>query len=240
VRAGTITLRLDDLLVGIDVDTDEALDRCRSDFAPWIDDTQPDIPAAFDLRFGASGAPSTGVRAVPQLRAGASVVARSRSVDDVVDALDSILGGVRASRATPERVWTVLRPFVRGGHAVLVDARAPMLVNDPLLARAGIIEIPTWAVAVARADGGSGAVLDVPESLTGGSAARRCELVGVVTVGDAAEGGAGAVLARYGARHTSPTWFRTLGALLDDDRLVAAADRVAARHALEQLLPASR
>ncbi len=211
------------------------LERCRAAFAEWIDDTQPDITPAFDLRFAeiADG----GVRSVPQLRLGASVVARSRSTDDVVAALDSILGGVRAQRVQPDRTWIFLRAFVHGERVVLVDARAPMLVNDPLLARAGIVEIPTWAVAVTELDGGTRAVVDVPAALTDAAGERRLELVGLVTVGEIADAaGAGEVLARYGARHTSPTWFRTLDALLDDDQFAATTDRVAARHAIERLL----
>ena len=65
VGAGTITLRLDDLLVGIAVDTVDTLDRCRVAVAPWIDDTQPNITPAFDLRLaedrGWSGAFSAAV-----------------------------------------------------------------------------------------------------------------------------------------------------------------------------------
>ena len=173
---------------------------------------------------------------MPQLRLGASVVARSRTADDVLAALDSILGGVRVQRVQPDRTWIFLRAFVHGERAVLVDVRAPMLVNDPLLARSGIVEIPTWAVAVTELDSGTRAVVDVPAPLTGPSAGHRFELVGLVTVreiDDAA--GAGAVLARYGARHTSPAWFRTLGALLDHDRVAATTDRVTARHAIERL-----
>jgi hypothetical protein len=99
------------------------------------------------------------------------------------------------------------------------------------------VEIPTWTLAVTRLDGGSRAVVDVPAALTGTPAGGRFELVGLVTVGETTDPvGAGAVLARYGARHTSPTWFRTLGALLDHDRFVVTTDRVTARHAIERLL----
>ena len=156
---------------------------------------------------------------------------------DVLAALDSILGGVWAHRVQPDRTWIFLRAFVHGERVVLVDARAPMLVNDPLLARSGIVEIPTWAVAVTELDGGTRAVVDVPAALTDGSAERRFELVGLVTVGETdAAAAAGVVLARYGARHTSPTWFRTVDALLDDDRFLTATDRVTARQAIGGLL----
>ena len=225
------------MLVGIAGDTIDTLDRCRAEFAPWIDGTQPDITPAFDVRLAERDGGA--VRSVPQLRLGASVVARSRTADDVLAALDSILGGVRAHRVQPDRTWIFLRAFVHGERVVLVDARAPMLVNDPLLARSGIVEIPTWAVAVTELDGGTRAVVDVPAALTDGSAERRFELVGLVTVGEAADAAAGVVLARYGARHTSPAWFRTLGALLDDDRFATTTDRVSARHAIERLLSVS-
>ena len=236
--AATITLRLDDLLVGIAGDTVDTLERCRAAFAPWVDDAHRDIPQAFDLRL--AGNDGGAVRSVPQLRLGGSVVARSRSADDVVAALDSILGGVRARRAQPDRTWMFLRAFIRGDRTVLVDARAPMLVNDPLLARAGIVEIPAFAVAVSELEAGKRAVVDVPAALTGTRAGDRFELVGLVAAGEAADsfeaGGASVVLARYGARHTSPTWFRTVGALLDDDRFLTAADQVTARRAIGALL----
>jgi hypothetical protein len=118
-----------------------------------------------------------------------------------------------------------------------------MLVNDPLLERAGIVEMPTWAVALTESDDDTPAAIAVPTALTEPSPDRRFGLVGLVAVGehglDLGDGGAGSVLARYGARHTSPVWFRSLEALLDDDRVVAATDRVAARHAIERLLAAS-
>ncbi len=236
--AGTITLRLDELLVGIAGDTLDTLDRCRAEFAGWVDDTQPGITPAFDLRL--AEADDGGVRSVPQLRLGASVVARSRSGRDVITALDSILGGVHAQRVQPDRTWVFLRVFVHGERAVLVDARAPMLVNDPLLARAGVVEVPTWAVAITEPAGALRAAVDVPPALRGGGTDHRFQLVGLVTVGENSDGGgAGSVLARYGARHTSPTWFRTLGTLLDDDRFLTVADRVTARHAIEGLLSVS-
>jgi hypothetical protein len=240
VRAGSVTLRIDDLLVGIACDAVGTLQRCRRTFAPWVDDSQPNITPAFDLRLARTATDAAGVRSVPQLRLGASVAARSRSVGDVVSALDSILGGVRAHRSSPERTWTVMRPFVRGQRAVLLDARSPTLVNDPLLARAGIVELPTWVVAVTEPDGDGPVVLEVPAPLAAPGADQRYELLGVVAV-DATAGAdtAGAVLARCGARHTSPAWFRTVTDLLDHDRFVTTADRVAARRAIGDLLGAS-
>jgi hypothetical protein len=49
-------------------------------------------------------------------------------------------------------------------------------------------------------------------------------------------GRTGAMLARDAAHHTSPDWFRTLGALLDVDRFLTVTDRVAARRSIELLL----
>lgn len=179
--AGTITLRIDDLLVGIVGDNDDMLRRCRDAFTEWVDDTHPDVAPAFDLR--AAGDEDAGRRSLPQLRLGGSLVARSRSLDDVVDALDSILGGLRSQRAQPDRTWSALRVFASGDRAVLVDARAPALVNDPLLERSGIVELATWAVAVGDGDPPT---IEVPGPLTRttGSMAARLELVGLVVLDD--------------------------------------------------------
>jgi hypothetical protein len=180
VGAGTITLRIDDLLVGIVGDSDDTIRRCRDTFAEWVDDTHPDVAPAFDLR---AAGEDPGRRSLPQLRLGGSLVARSRSLDDVVDALDSILGGLRSQRAQPDRTWSALRVFASGDRAVLVDARAPALVNDPLLERSGIVELATWTAAVGD---GNPSTIEVPGPLTRatGSMPAHLELVGLVLLDD--------------------------------------------------------
>ena len=103
---------------------------------------------------------------MPQLRIGRSLLARSRRADDVVIALDHVLGGVLA-RQDDARRWLGLRTFVVGDRAVLVDATPPALTADPRLARAGVTELPTWSVAV------DGDTVLVPPPLTAAVATRR-------------------------------------------------------------------
>ena len=69
------------------------------------------IPWAFSLRLGPRQRRRRGPRAVPQLRIGSRLVARSRRPDDVVSALDHVLGGVLA-RQDDTRRWLGLRTFV--------------------------------------------------------------------------------------------------------------------------------
>jgi len=237
VRAGTITLRIDDVLVAVGVDSDEGLATVRAAFGDWVDDTQPDVAPTFDLRLVES--PDRRARSVPQLRRGASVVARSRSADHVIAALDSMLGGVCLHRSDHSRTWTFLRPFVAGRRMVLVDARAPMLVNDPMLERAGIVELATWVVAITGSEPDSGGLIaEVPPSLSAiPDVSAAYDLVGMVLVDRALGGQApGALLARYGARHTSPEWFRAIADLLAGDRIVTSPDRIAARQSITALL----
>jgi hypothetical protein len=151
VWADTVTLRVGDQLVGVRADTDATAATIRNTFAAWLEPTatgeqgEP-IPWAFSLRLDTARS-DRGPRAVRQLRIGRSLLARSRRPDDVVSALDHVLGGVLA-RQDDTRRWLGLRTFVAGDRAVLVDAASPALKADPRLARAGVTELPTWSVAV--------------------------------------------------------------------------------------------
>ena len=237
MRAGTITLRVGERLVAVGCDTSATYGVCRERFADWLDESQPDIEVAFDLRLdevGRKTATRGAPRPVPQLRLGSTAVARSRSADEVMAAFDSMLGGVLASQ-DETRTWLWLRPFVTAERMVLVDATAPMLVNDPGLARTGISELPTWMVALDVAPGG-GVVVDVPAPLTRTTNARRFDLVGLVGVTPDPPTTDGELLSRYGARHTAVEWFRTANALAGEQRLIAAPDAVAARRAIVGLL----
>jgi hypothetical protein len=188
---------------------------------------------------------------VPQLRIGRRLLARSRRPDDVVSALDHVLGGVRA-RQDDDRRWLGLRTFVAGDRAVLVDAAPPALTADPRLARAGVTELPTWSVAVARD------IVVVPPPLTatadadGGRGSTHL-LVGLVGL-DACSHGAdadasdhhavhhptnpGALLARFAARHPSTEWFHTVEELVSDGCVHATTDRTAAAAKIRRLLVA--
>ena len=161
-----MTLRVGDQLVGVRADTDDTAQRIRSLFAGWLEpdasgDHGEPVPWAFSVRLDPdhdSGA-DRGPKPVPQLRIGRSLLARSRRADDVMNALDHVLGGVLA-RQDDRRRWLGLRTFVTGDRAVLVDAAPPALTADPRLARTGVAELPTWSVAV---DDGT---VVVPPSLT--------------------------------------------------------------------------
>ena len=91
------------------------------------------MPWAFSLRLDTAQT-GRGPRAVPQLRIGRRLLARSRQADDMVTALDQVLGGVLARQDDTPR-WLGLRTFVAGDRAVLVDASPPALTADPSLAR---------------------------------------------------------------------------------------------------------
>ena len=162
-----MTLRVGTQLVGLRADTDATLERLRALFAAWIDDAHPDVPWLFDVRLdtGRRNRPADAVavrgpRPVPQLRVGQVLLARSRTTDDVLRALASVLGGVLA-RQDDARVWSGMRPFAGKDHIVLVDAQPPALTADPTLALAGIRELPAWNVAI------EGPIVHVPPPLAG-------------------------------------------------------------------------
>ena len=187
---------------------------------------------------------------MPQLRLGSRLVARSRRPDDVVSALDHVLGGVLARQDDTHR-WLGLRTFVCGHRAVLVDAAPPALTADPRLARAGVSELPTWSVAV------EGDTVLVPPPLTAepstadGGGALAYRLVGLVGLDicshdadtDAGDHQAvhhptnpGALLARFAARHPSSEWFHTVERLVDVGCVHATTDRTVAAERIRRLL----
>jgi hypothetical protein len=255
VWADTVTLRVGDQLVGVRADTDATAATIRTVFAAWLEPAVTDehgepVPWAFSLRLDPDSA-GRGPKAVPQLRIGRRLLARSRRPGDVVSALDHVLGGVLA-RQDDDRRWLGLRTFVAGDRAVLVDAAPPALTADPRLARAGVTELPTWSVAVAH-----DSVL-VPPPLTAtsnadGGAEHSYVLVGLIGL-DACTHGAdadasdhvalhhptnpGALLARFAARHPSTEWFHTVEELVADGCVHATTDRTAAAGTIRRLLVA--
>lgn len=252
-----MTLRVGDQLIGIRPDSDATAERLRTEFAAWLETTpavvggEP-VPWAFSLRLDTDHA-GRGPTPVPQLRIGQRLLARSRRPDDMVSALDHVLGGVLA-RQDDSRRWLGLRTFAAGDRAVLVDATPPALTADPRLARSGVTELPTWSVAV---DGDS--VL-VPPPLTATAAAdwgagSGYALVGIVGLdacshgvgADAADRNAehqaahhptnpGALLARFAARHPSNEWFHTVEELVADGCVNATTDRIVAGGQIRRLL----
>jgi hypothetical protein len=120
---------------------------------------------------------------------------------------------------------------------VLVEADPPMLVNDPVLARSGIVELPTWSVAVEPgANENTAPTIHVAAPLSDPGGAGRFELAGIVGVlGDPPTGDAG-LLARYATRHPSSDWFRTVRGLIEGQQLLTATDCADARSAITRLL----
>jgi hypothetical protein len=266
VWADTVTLRVGDQLIGVRPDTDATAARIRTTFAAWLEPAaagahgEP-VPWAFSLRLAADHHTNHGTvragrgpKAVPQLRIGRSLLARSRRPDDMVTALDHVLGGVLA-RQDDTRRWLGLRTFVVGDRAVLVDAAPPALTADPTLARAGVTELPTWSVAV------DGDTVFVPLRLTanasavagGGRAGSGFVLVGLVGLDPCSHGAdveaaehravhhptnPGALLARFAARHPSNEWFHTVERLVADGRVSVSTDRAVAAEQIRRLLVA--
>ena len=186
--------------------------------------------------------------------------------DDMVIALDHVLGGVLA-RQDDARRWLGLRTFVVGDRAVLVDAAPPALTADPRLARAGVTELPTWSVAV-----------DGDTVLRPATAHRRRQRPDVRRIGvgvplrigrarrarrlqprrprrwrrrrhgrPPADHQAvhhpttpGALLARFAARHPSNEWFHTVEGLVDGGCVHATTDRAAAAEQIRRLLARRR
>lgn len=245
-----MTVRVGEQLVGVRPDTDATADRIRAVFAAWVEPDET-VPWAFSLRLETERS-GRGPRAVPQLRLSQRLLARSRAAEDVMNALDHVLGGVLA-RQDDTRRWLGLRTFTVGDRAVLVDASPPALTADPQLTRAGVTELPTWTVEV------EGDVVTVPPPLTaesgaGGGAGTAHRLVGLVgldacshAVDDPDHDHAdhlaahhptdpGAVLARFAARHPSTGWFHTVEQLVTDGRVHATTDRTVAADQIRRLL----
>lgn len=249
-----MTLRVGTQLVGLRADSDTTLARLRVLLAAWIDDAHPDVPWVFDVRLAtrtsrhsADGVVTRGPRPVPQLRVGQVLLARSRLADDVLRALASILGGVLA-RQDDERVWSGMRAFAGTDRIVLVDAQRPAFTADPTLARAGIVELPTWNVAI------EGSVVHVPPPLAGLDWAaagieppamirQTAELAGIVAldpdvdsdVEQPATGSSAAMLSRFGVRHPSAAWFSNLEQLIRGGQVTVTSDRSAVRRRIAEL-----
>ena len=263
--ADTVTLRVGEQLVGVRPDTDTTAARIRTVFAAWLDgdatgEQGEPVPWAFSLRLDTART-GRGPKPVPQLRIGSSLLARSRNADDMLHALDAVLGGVLA-RQDDTRCWLGLRTFAVDDRAVLVDATRPALIADPTLTRAGVAELPVWTVAV------DGNTVNVPPPLTaadgstpGGSRYTLAGIVGLdacnhrahaddeadAHVNDLAEhlaehhpSTAGALLARFAARHPSNEWFHTVERLVDAGHVQVSTDRGNAAEHIRRLLAAGR
>ena len=250
--AGSIVLRIGDardLLVAVQVDTALGLERVRTLFLPWVEQQPtPEVLAhetAFSVRLEPVEATGrwrgTGPRPVPQLRLGSSVMMRSREPDDVVRALAQVLGGAHVYRRDDGRPWTGMRVFVHEHSAVLVDLDRPTMVNDRLLAEAGVHERATWSTAIA-ADGS----LAIPPPLPGlcwEAAAvepapegwQYYELAGIVVM-NALEQTTAELLSDVARRSIDVRWFTQAVAMAEAGRLARVADRPALRGLVGRLL----
>ena len=242
MRAGILTLRVGTQLVGIRTDTERTLERARTLLANWIDDDCGDIPHALDLVLDPSDAADRrGPRPVPQLRHGQSVLARSRSADDVLTALADVLGGLLA-RQDDTHLWLALRALADDSSVVLVEAPPMTSSGDRSLAQAGVHELATWAVVVVP---GATPQVRVPPALTGldwtGAGLtpthdqwRTYDLAGIVGFHDAHADSevhsAAEVLAHFGRRHSEPEWFALLRDMADDGRVSMVHTRPALRN----------
>lgn len=232
-----------DTLVAVCADSAAALEQLRTLFAAWLNDTLAAELATRPPAFRVNLTPPTighrGAQAVPHLRHGSMVLTRSRRPDDVLHGLARVLGGIhRAVAKQRAHVW--LRPFVRGDRVVLVDAVQPHLVDDRVLAAAGITEVATWGPAIA--DDGSLTVarpldrLDwqgigvEPPPMLG-----ALQLEGVVTLTAGATTPAALVHA-LAAFSTHASWFTALSDLANEGLVVGAADRTGLRHHIGHLL----
>ena len=117
--------------------------RSATVFAGWLEPDRPTgeqgepIPWAFSLRLDPDEPPIRPRPRPARPEGGAAAADRPHvcspdraSADDVVNALDQVLGGVLA-RQDDSRRWLGLRTFVAGDRAVLVDAAPPALTADP-------------------------------------------------------------------------------------------------------------
>lgn len=246
--AGSVLLRVGaarDLLVALNVDSLSALDRVRTLFESWLE-PDPTLAVAIQPAFGlvvgnSDGRRRTGLRSVPQLRHGATVVMRSREPDDVLRALAQVLGGAHACRRDDGRTWVSLRPFVRGDGVVLVDATRPALVNDPQLARGGVAELSAWSVVV-EPDGS----VDVPPPLSDIAWTTvgvepplgkwlRLQLTGIAVL-QHDDCTLAEVVADLALRSTGAAWFSTVAAAAHDGRVLRCAHRPSMRTAIDGLL----
>lgn len=220
-----VTIRVGEAITGVacaDVGTEVLV---RSRFAAFVDD-RPLRTSALHVDLGSGTRPGN-LRSVPHIRSGRRWLARDRSPDAVLDALDGVLGSMRAADAASstrrDGAWLPLRVMVdaRGGdRAAVLGVSAPALMGDRVLADHSIFEIATWLVPI-----GSDGSITVPVRLSGVSAQRVVRVGSVVGVG--VSDGPADVFAALARHHASSAWFRLLGSVPADRRVVAPDWRVA-------------
>lgn len=252
--AGSLVLRIGydrDLLVRVQFDTDTTGVRLRALFESWLELTPPDDldsqPVSFSVRLESAGGDTprrdTHLRAVPQLRHGSKVIARSRHADDILRAFALVIGGVHAGVDDKESLWIGLRPFAKDGSVVLVGVDTPALVNDRLLGLAGVNEIAAWDCIIDASGmvlvppvlpnlSWSGVGLEAPDE-----GWQRLNLAGIVMLEDQAQTVAERV-SYLATQSTDSRWFRLIADLAERATLRGVPDRTAVRDAIRELLGA--
>jgi hypothetical protein len=245
--AGSITLRVGtkgDRLLSIRGDSEDTLATLRTLFAAWLAPSPlraSDHPALFSVwltppdrqpaRRG--GAPRT----IPQLRAGSTVMARSRRPEDMLVALATALGGVHVQEHDNSRTWVGLRAFAHGHEVVLADIDRPEMVNDPWLAARGVEELATWELVV---DPGGFVTLPPPLPDLRWSAVgraepphewRRLELAALVSMRPRERGTAESV-AKFVKYRVDSDWFRIVTAAAAAGAIVHCTDHASTRRAI--------
>ena len=243
--AARLVLRIGDdraTLVAVQTDTLESLALLRRVFDAWLDDDIADELASRSPAFSVHLTPPSGGRGVttiPHLRHGSVVLARSRTPEQVMHALASVLGGIHCGppSAGAARVW--LRPFAHERRVVLVEASRPHLTDDRVLVQAGGAESVAWHVDVTR-DG----QVTIPPSLPAlrwddiglqpPADLEPLSLAGVVCQTD--EPSDASLLTALAAHSLQRTWFEVLSGLIEAGQVRAATDRAGLRRSVISLL----
>ncbi len=225
-----------DTLVVIGATDADELAHLRDRYEPWLDDSMlpelSDSSPAFVVQLQPAAGDRRGVRSLPHLRHGSEVLARGAR-EDVLTALDDVLGGIHERTADDARPWVQLRLFTDGTRAVLTDTPRPHLVADRELTAAGAHEIVSWGVLL------DGDQIVVPDALGAGvDMERRFTFSGVVAFRAEAMSDA-ETLAALAARSVHREWFEAAASAIELGGVRTAADRPAARSAVVSLLSAN-
>ena len=225
-----------DTLVVIGATDADELAHLRDRYESWLDDSMlpelSDSSPAFAVQLQAATTDRRAVRSLPHLRHGSEVLARGAR-EDVLTALDDVLGGIHERAADDARPWVQLRLFTDGTRAVLTDTPRPHLVADRDLTSAGVREIVSWGVLL----DGDHVVVPAPLTAAGGSY-RRFAFAGVVAFRDETTSDA-ETLAALAARSVHREWFEAAASAIELGGVRTAADRPAARSAVVSLLSAN-
>jgi hypothetical protein len=137
-------LRAANRLIGVEYDHDATAAAIRARCAQWLEEADPERPAAFGVRTAPVGLRR---RRVGIVHHGAPIRYRTADLSTAVEALASVLSGME-SRPGPGDVHVDARLFVRGDQAVVLMLPSRVDLDDRPLKKAGIEEVPGWRVAI--------------------------------------------------------------------------------------------